>query len=651
MAEGVDAAHLRGILHRDFKSGNVMICREPRGRVVITDFGLSRRIEAHLEDGSLLVDGATPAYAAPEQIEKGDETTRTDVYSFGVVLYELVTGSTPFTGEDELEVVQRKLLETPESPRKLRHDLPKQWETVILRCLERDPAKRFSSAGEVARALGCAGPERGGMLSRRNWILAGAASVPTAALVGRWSWMRLNVVEPPSVAVLPLETETPELRYVADGITDRLTDTLTQLPGIRVVARTAVQRFKDAGKNLAETARQFRVRYLIMGSVKKNGQRLHVTNEIVEAATGLQVWAGTQDLAIQEVERLSLTLCRAVTYSLHIELQPAQLSQTGKPLTTVPEAYEAYLLGRFYAARRSTEALKESIKHFNTAVDRDPGFAAAWAALGFSWYDLSIRETVDWGPLMLKSVKAAKQALQLDPNLWEGHLVMGCNDRNWTWDFRSSLRNLQRACELNPGAPAAHKWYANVMSLLAHHEEAISQVEKAISLDPLSSDLLVGRATILFYAGRTDEALAAYESVLQADPGYENVYIPMSDALKRKGRVNDAIAACEKGVALTHRATYAVASLGRLYGLAGRTQEAGSLLEELRARYRKDGFASDLALVYLGLGEKDRAFEWFELGAQSKDVELIALKVAPEFDVLRSDSRFWGLMKRVGLDA
>ncbi|MGD0362587.1 MAG: protein kinase [Bryobacteraceae bacterium] len=645
MAAGLDAAHRAGILHRDFKSRNVMLCGPPTGlRVVITDFGLSRQMGAQ---ASHLLDGATPAYAAPEQLEKKPETERSDVYAFGVVLYELTTGRLPSHRDAQppaLPVMPADASVPP--PRRLRPDLPRAWDSVILRCLDRDPAGRFRSAGEVAQALGCMdGPAA---VSRRVW-LGGAAAASVAGVAAWWSWRTGPAAEPPSLAVLPLDTDSAEMQVIADGIVDRLTDTLTQLPGIRVIARTAVQRYKDAGKNLAETGKRFHVRYLITGAMRKKGSRLHVTTEILEAGDGLRLWGGTQDLDQDRVEGLNFTLSRAVVHSIRMSAQPARMAQIEKTATKNGAAYQCYLLGRYFAARRTREASLESVSQFKQALTLDPNFADAWAALGSACFDLTIRESNRWEPRMQESMQAATRALQLDPNLWEAHLVVGCNQRLWQWNYAAAEQSFRKAIELNPGSPAAHRWYAQLLTGLDRAQEALPHIEQAVSLDPFNSDLQVRRGTTLLYCGRVDDALAAYQSVVQSDPGYENAYLPMSDALELKGLRGEAIAAAQKAVALTARASFALSEFGWLSARDGRVNDATAILDELLARYpNNEASATDIAYVYLGLNDRDKAFEWLDRGVLRRNINLMLLKVGIQYRVLRADSRYRSLLTRVG---
>ena len=648
VAAGLDAAHRAGILHRDLKCGNIMLCRlEGEERVVITDFGLSRAVDEQAGANGPF-DGATPEYVAPEQLEGLPETRVTDIYSLGIVLYEMMTGATPFRGDSPLEIARQRLHTKPPRPRELRPDLPAAWEKTILRCLEPDPAKRWQSAGEVAEALGCY--RREPRVSRRTWLLTASGS----AALGVWVWRRWGRIwlagAPPSIAILPFQSGDETLAYLADGIADRLTDSLTSVPGLRVVSRTAAQRFRGGAQKLAEFGRQLRVRYVVMGGVRANRNRLHITAEIVEASTGFQVWAGTQDLDIQEVETATPHLSRAVIQSLQVDARPAALQEFDRRLTSNPEAYQLYLLGKYYGARRTREALEQSVAKLEQAVQLDPRFAAGYAALGFSYFDLSTRDRQDWAEPLRRSLAAAQQALSLEPGLADAHLVIACNKWRWQWDWPGAETAFRQTLRLNPRLALAHRYYAQLLSWSGRQDEAMREVDAALDLDPLNPSIQVLRATTRLYAGRIQEALTLYEMVAQADPAYENVYIPMSDALEASGRLADAVASCERGAALTHRASYAISSLGRLYALAGRTAEAKQILEELLDRYRRqEASPVEVAYVYLGLGDKDPAFEWLERGFAARSSNLLLLKVGPEFKSLRADARYAGLLARLKL--
>jgi serine/threonine-protein kinase len=640
MASGLHAAHQAGILHRDFKSGNVMICgpaeKGAESRVVITDFGLSWSMKSN--EANAPVSGATRGYASIEQLNGLEETEASDIFSFGAVLYEMVTGELPFDYEDRSAGV-------PVSPTRLRPDLPQKWETTILRCLEADPPKRYRSVLKVAEDLGC------GTTARRlsPWWLAAVAAlmIMAAGISAKWNG---TAVLPPSVAVLPFDADTDDNRFIADGIADRLTDSLSQVPGLRTVARPAAQRLKDPGRHFAEAAKTFRVRYLLIGSVKARADRLHVTTEFVEAATGSDIWSGTEDLSPQELDTLEATVTRAAIQKLQLTVPPSQLASMDGPPTRNAEAYRDLLLGRYYAARRSRESLRESVDVLERAVRLDPAFSAAYAALAYSYNDLSIRSAGEWREPARRSAEAAQTAVRLNPNSATGYLVIALNKFLWDWDWDGAETYFKHSLALNPYSVDAHRMYGNLLSRRTRHPEALQQLSMARDLDPLSSAVRVAHATALLYAGETAKSLEAYREVIRTDPGYQNVYIPMSDALERSGLLSEAIQACEKGVALTGREGYAISSLARLYGLAGRREEAQAILTELSTLYANGAATpTEIAYVYLGLGDKEKAFDWIEKGIPQRNINLTMLKAGPEFEVLRTDSRYTSLLARMGL--
>jgi len=633
MAEGLDAAHKLGILHRDFKSGNVMLCGEgERLRVVITDFGLSRLAG---DQGAAGMDGGTAAYSAPEQGKSPQETARTDIYSLGVVLHEMVTGSLPSPDT--------------KTPKLAISALPTAWQGAITRCLERDPARRFESAAEVAHALGC-GEERRGW-TRRFWIGSTAALVTAAGTWWRFGTSSVSHVNPPSLAVLPFETDDPRASYIADGVADRLVDSLARVPGLRVLARTAAQRLPDSARNFAAAGKRLNVRYLVAGAVRKGaGKKLRIETEVLEASTGFVVWSGTNEISIEELDGLSASVSRALIHALRIDAQPAELGAMERRLTTNPEAYQLYLLGRYHAARRSSDSLRESVRVLESAVKLDPKFAGAFAALAYSYYDLSARDGEDWPSLMGKSMETARKALNLDSNQAEAYLAIGCNQYTWDWNWDAAEASYRKSIALDPSAAEPHRRLATVLSRRARFAEAVKEADRSIDLDPLDTGRKVSRATITFYAGQVDEAIREYRELVSSDPGYEFIYLPMSDALTKKGLLDEAIAACEHAAVATHRASYAISALARLYALAGRRQDAEAILNELRNRFEsRHALAAHIAYVYMGLDDRDRAFEWLERAYSQKDSDLILLRVGPEYEFLRSDPRYSDLLRRMRL--
>jgi tetratricopeptide (TPR) repeat protein len=256
-----------------------------------------------------------------------------------------------------------------------------------------------------------------------------------------------------------------------------------------------------------------------------------------------------------QIDAVSATLSRAVIQSLHVDAQQAQLSAFDRRLTEDPEAYQLHFLGRYYSAPRTRDSLQESVKLLERAVKLDPKFADAFAALGWSYYELSMRVGAAWAPEMGRSMEAARSALILNRNLADGYLVVACNQRQWEWDWPAAEQDFRRSLALNENHAITYRFYAHMVSRLGRYTEAIKLIDHAIALDPLDPSNHLARGTIFLYGGRADNALEEYQSVLQSDPGDPNLYIPMADALEKKGQMKAAVAACERAIAMTNRAS------------------------------------------------------------------------------------------------
>lgn len=644
MALGLDAAHRAGVLHRDFKSRNVMLCGlGAETRVVITDFGLSRQVGAETAAG--LLDGATPAYVAPEQVERQEETERTDLYSFGVVLFEMMTGELPFRGDSPLDTIRKRLIEAPPPLRRLRHDLPRRWETAILRCLERDPARRFASVLEAAQSLGV---WREKPAIPRRTALIGAIAATVAAVVAWRLYFAPTAPPGPVLAIEALDAPEP-LRFLADGVADRISDDLTDLPGLRVLARTATERLRRWERSGAAPA-NLSPTLVLSGAVAVNGDDYRITLRLASAA-GAEVWTRTRDVTRGELEGSSRAFVRELVHALGIDLLPAQMARMDRALTGDAVAYEQYLLGRYWLARRDPAWLDESVQYLKQAVARDPGFAAAHAALGSA---LSHQAAVDgiYRPnLVQDSNQEALRALALDASQAEAHLVLARNAYAWEWDWKGAEEHFRRALELRPRLAMAHQWYGSMLELEGREQEALAQADTAMDLDPLDPAFATLRADVLLAMGRTDQAIEQHRRLLSADPAYANGYVQLSCAYAAKRLLPQAIEAAQRAADLTGRASFALAQLGHVLALAGQADAAANILQELERRYRAgQASPSEVAQIYLGRGDLDKAFEWLARGVPVHDFELTGLKVDSQYGVLRGDPRYRALLARIQLE-
>jgi TolB-like protein/tetratricopeptide (TPR) repeat protein len=649
MADGLDAAHRAGVLHRDFKSGNVMLCGSgAETRVAITDFGLSRQMGAAEGPGNPL-DGATPAYTAPEQLERQEETERTDLYSFGVVLYEMMTGQVPFRGESPSDTARKRLTEAPLPLRQLRPDLPRSWETTVLRCLERDPSRRFPRVMDAARSLGVL--EQRPAPSRRSVLWLGAAG---AALPAAWVWRRY--VKPTAASVGPalavLSFESPDdLKFLADGVADRISDELTDVPGLRVLARATTQRLPDKGRNVDALAPNVRPTHVLSGRLAKNGENYRITLQLAAVGSGAQTWGRTRDVTKGELEGSSRTFVREIIHAMGIALLPAQISRMDKALTSDAVAYENYLLGRYWVARRDPASLDESVTYLRMAVARDPGFAAAHAALGTSLAHQASVNGIYRPNLVQESNLEAMRALDLDSTLAEAHLVLARNSSDWEWDWQGAEAHFRRALELRPLLATAHHFYAEMLMVEGRLQESLAQIDTAYRLDPLDPSIPVTRGVILLCMGRTDEAIDQQRRVLSADTAHVNGFVQIACSYEEKKLWPQAIEAAQRAVELTQGESFTVAQLGHEFALAGRNAEARKILEELERRYR-NGQAppSYVAAIYTGWHDVDKTFEWLARGVPVRDFQLMLLKVDPQYSFLRGDPRYRSLLAQVHLE-
>jgi serine/threonine protein kinase/CheY-like chemotaxis protein/Tfp pilus assembly protein PilF len=667
MAAGLAAAHRVGVVHRDFKSLNVMLV-EPDSpgegpRAVITDFGLARR-SAHSDRTSvmLLKDApevsGTPAYMAPEQVEGGEVTPATDIYALGVVLFEMVTGTWPFMAETPVRTAIKRLQEPPCSPRVHVPDLDPVWEETILRCLARAPADRFATIGDVVVALE-GGPRKGRLEDHRRrwgasvglWVLALLLpAILAGAYFGYARFVQARADESiTSLAVLPFANTSrdPEQEYLSDGISESLINRLSQLPGLKVVANSSSSRYKGKDADLREVAKALDVTGILAGKVLQRDGTVSISVELIDGRDRTQVWGEHYVRKAADLLQVQADISRDIAGTLQLRLTHGQQQRLATRDIKNPEAYELLLKGHFYRAKGGVEDRKKAGDYFARAIAADPDYALAHADLSDIYRSLVSSSLVDPAEYLPKATAAARTALALDENLPEAHYTLA-NLMTYAWKWVDAEREYKRAIALNPNLALAHRWYAAYLGLVDRHDEAIAEIMRARELDPLSPGVNATVGFVLTSARRYDESIAVLKRTIELDPAYGYSYVFLGSTYAAQRRYTEATTAYQKAITLGLDTPATQIALGAAYAQAGDQPQARTMLQRLQSStdYVSPG---ELAILLAALGEREQAFASLERGYAAHDMHLRYLGVSAGFDPLRSDPRFQDLLRRVGL--
>ncbi len=668
MAAALTAAHRVGVVHRDFKSQNVMLVKpaaaDEEMRVVVTDFGLAWRNTqdestglslSGLEDAEM---SGTPAYMAPEQVEGGRVTPASDVYALGVVLYEMVTGARPFVGETPLKIATKRLHEPAPSPRIHVSDVDPLWEATILRCLERRPEDRFTSAGEVVAALEgaivareAAARERQGWTSTA-WLVLALVIVATLA-GGYFAYARYVAASQSagitSIAVLPFSnlSNDPEDDYLADGISEGLINRLSQLHGLKVVANSSSYRFKSRDADLQEVARTLDVAAVLAGRMSQRGDVLSISVELIDGRDRTQVWGERYVRKASDLLQVQAEIFRDVAAKLKMPVTAGQQQGLEAPGVPNPEAYELLLKGHFHRAKGGTADRQKAGEYFTRAIAADPGYALAYADLSDIYRSLINSGLLDQQEYLPRARAAAQKALELDDSLADAHYALA-NLMTYAWEWADAEREYRRAIELNPNLALAHRWYAAYLRIMNRHEPAIAEILRARELDPLSPGVNATVGYVLSSAGRHDRAMDVLKKTIELDVKYPYTYLFYGHAYAAQGSSAEAVASYKQAMTLGLDTPATRVFLGAAYAHSGDRDRARSILAQLRTGQGQVS-AAELAILLTALGEREQAFASLEDAYRARDIQLQYLGVEPEFEPLRSDRRFQDLMRRVGL--
>ena len=625
----LDYAHRRGLVHRDIKPENIMLYE---GAALVTDFGIALAVREahagrHTEEGIII---GTPVYMSPEQAMGDPVDGRSDLYSVGCVLYEMLAGAPPFTGESTMEITAQKLVDPMPPLRTSRPEVPAEIEAALARALASKADDRFATAAEMTAALEATLRVSTGRKRRTGGASAGAAGGP-------------------SIAVLPFTNMGGEAdsEIFSDGIAEELTNALSKLDGLHVVARASAFAFKGQHEDVREIGRRLGVATVLEGSVRRAGPRVRVTAELVNVADGYRLWAERYDRKVDDVFAIQDEIAGAIADVLEAKLLGAPKAYAQEPARKGdPRAYEHYLRGRHLWNQRTTSALEGSVEEFERALAVDASHAASLAGIADSYVILGVYSHRKPDEVMPKAKEAAERALAVDGSLAEAHTSLACVRALYDWDWAAADALFRRAIAYNPQYATAHQWYAmNCLVPQGRFDDARAELERALALDPLSLAVRTSEGLRFFYARELASAAGALRDTLKLKGDFGTAFYFLGHVEIAMGRYDEAIASLERAFKLQEESTETMAALATAHALAYRRAHAEALLADLERRSLESYVSPALiAQVHLGLGDEETALERLEEAAALRAADMVWLKVHPLYDRVRGHPRFRAML-------